>query len=123
MIRGTPLLLLACCLIAATAGCPAGGFEGRYIVLNSGKAAIQNITLSLAGHEKSWAVTEAGQGWIIDNFDGHSKTVDVAWENETGEHRKCTIDFSRAAGYRCTDDLIIEFTIEGVPRWRLARRN
>ena len=121
--RRVPLVLFVLSVMAATTGCPATGFFGRYIVLNSGKTAVQNIAISAAGQEKTWAVTPPGQGWIVDNFGPNSMVVDLVWVNDAGEQKQTTIDFSSHAKGHCTDDLIIEFAAGGIPHWHLARRN
>ncbi|WP_425614883.1 hypothetical protein NA78x_004766 [Anatilimnocola sp. NA78] len=115
-----PFVLLVLCVLVVTVGCPSSGFFGRYIVINSSKDAIQNITLAARGQEKTWPITESGGGWISDSFGSNCTSVDVTWMNAAGESKHRTIDFSSRVGGHCKDDLIIEFTVQGVPVWRMA---
>jgi hypothetical protein len=116
--RRTLMVVSVCGLLAVVAGCPHGGFFGRYIVVNAGKEPVRNLTLSAGGKQKTWATTEPGQGWITDNLG--PRTVDVTWESKSGETVRTQIDFSKAAGYRYKGDLIIEFNDSKVLSWGLG---
>jgi hypothetical protein len=111
---------LACLLVASFAGCPGGGFYGRYIVLNSSKEPIENLVVSVNNKQKKWAVTEPGEGWITPRLTHVPMQLDVAWTTQSGKQKHRRIDFSEPAGYRYTGDLIIEFEVDGAMRWRLA---
>ena len=126
----------ACCLLVTIAGCTSGGFYGRFIILNSSDETIQKILLSPADQyadwvredpktwmKKSWEVTENGQGWITKSFGPVCTAIDVSWTDESGEKHQSQIDFTEAAGYRSSEDLIIEFEVEGVVRWRLVSKH
>jgi hypothetical protein len=121
--RKVLVLILAGCLVTVVAGCPPGGFFGRYIVLNSSSETIHDLTISVADQTKTWEATAPGQGWIVSDFVDSSTTFAVTWTSESGESRQSEIDFSEAAGYHCTDDLIIEFEAPHYLRWRLVARH
>jgi hypothetical protein len=102
------------------AGCPSGGFLGRYIFVNSGTETIRDFTLSAGDNSKTWASTAPGQGWVTPNLGHLYTTLDVTWRDESGKTNKAQIDFMKAAGYRYKGDLIIEFDETNALRWRLG---
>jgi len=106
----------------ASVGCPAGGFYGNYILINSGKPAIRDLTLSGGGQQRSWPITEPGQGWIADNkgMGVNDRKINVSWKNSAGETVQTQIDFKKATGYRYTGHLIIEIDDGHRFRWRLV---
>jgi hypothetical protein len=105
-------------------GCPAGGFVGTYIVVNRTKTAIHDLTLSADGHQRSWPITESGQGWIVDEHPGmgrSSRKIRVSWKNSDGEIWQTQIDFKKETGYRCGGRLIIEINEGDRFCWWLTR--
>ena len=103
-------------------GCPAGGFYGNYIVVNSGKTAIRDITLSAGDQKRSWPITEPGQGWIAENkgMGTNDRKIKVSWKNSGGEIWQTEIDFKKATGYRYKGHMIIEIAEGQSFQWRLA---
>ena len=114
------MVVSVCGLLTVIAGCPSGGFFGRYIFVNSGTDPIRDFTLSAGDKHTTWATTEPGQGWITPNLGSHYTTLDVAWTDKSGKSVRAQFDFAEAAGYRYKGDLIIEFDEANALRWRLG---
>jgi hypothetical protein len=109
--------------LALFAGCPSGGFFGRYVFLNGSKEPVHDFTISVGSQQASWKITEPGQGWIAQNMSSNITKVDVSWTGKSGETLKMQIDFTKAVGYRHEGDLIIQFDEGGSLNWCLAPKS
>jgi hypothetical protein len=99
-------------------GCPAGGFFGRYVIVNNTGSTIANLKISVGnGREQTWDQTLAGQGWIHLKPLGR-KSLIVSWSDETGDHEEC-FSFEKKTSYRSRADLYIELKPQGHLAWRV----
>lgn len=99
-------------------GCPAGGFFGRYLLVNNTESTVRDLTISGGvGSEQIWQETLPGQGWIHSK-PFLSKYVDVTWSDDTGLHQE-EIRFEKKVSYRSKADLYIELKPHGQLAWRI----
>ena len=118
---GRNATIAACALSAVLfCGCPAGGFFGRYILINSTDSTVTNLAISAAGESKVWDVTLAGQRLNSDYLPGGPKRLSVSWSDGTGDH-EVMISLEKKTGYRSKDDLFIELKPNGNVSWRLVK--
>ncbi len=99
-------------------GCPAGGFFGRYVVVNSTGSTVTNLKISVGnGFEQTWDQTQSGQGWIHSKS-FREKSLIVSWSDESGDHEE-NFSFEKKVGYRSHADLYIELNPQGKLAWRV----
>jgi hypothetical protein len=117
--RWASIAILAClsCLIA---GCSAGGFYGRYLVINSTGEAITALEISTPTAKVKWDRLEPGEGALREPL-GAEMDVVVTWTTESGSTQVVKFSFAEAAGYRSSDDLQIELKPRNELAWRLVK--
>jgi hypothetical protein len=110
-------ILVLAFLALTLGGCPAGGFFGRYLIVNNTGTTITNLKISVGnGREKVWDQTLPGQGWIEKSL--HDKSLTVSWSDDAGYHEK-KFSFEKKTGYRSYADLHIELNPQGKLTWRI----
>jgi hypothetical protein len=106
-------------LLVVTLGCPSLGHFGRIILINESNGPIKNLAISspYVSTTKSWPLTEKGQAWAERGL-GHF-VINVAWDDEKGEHHDARISFEKEAEKRSKQDLIVLIS-DGRVDWKLA---
>jgi hypothetical protein len=128
-------MAIAAAALLTLGGCPAGGFFGRFIVLNTSGATVNNLMVSHMGQSVTFAgATIDSQGWVLSaGMPGgvaapkakvNAYVVEISWTDSSGKAQQVTIDFKANAGYRCEDDLLVE--LEGGAKgtahsWRISK--
>jgi hypothetical protein len=110
------VLLVAMTSLVLT-GCPAGGFFGRYVIVNNAGSTVSNLKISAAGGGQTWDETLHGQGWIHSR-PFISKSLIVSWSDETGDHEE-QFSFDKKTSYRSHADLYVELKPDGDLAWRV----
>jgi hypothetical protein len=115
-MRNRILVVALCALLLS--GCPAGGFFGRYLIVNNTDSTITNLEISVrSGMKKAWDQTLPGQGWMhSDAFP--DKSLIVSWSDATGTFKK-EFSFEKKTAYRSEADLYIELNSHGNLAWRV----
>jgi hypothetical protein len=113
-------LLLVTLSALVLSGCPAGGFFGRYLVVNNTGSTVTNLTISVGtGNDQIWDETLPGQGWIHSTpIPGGPKFLIVSWNDETGYHNE-RFSFENKTTYQSKADVYVELNPRGGFAWRI----
>jgi hypothetical protein len=103
-------------------GCPAGGFFGRYLVVNSTDETISELDITTRASEEKWRSVKPGNASVRRPKSFGDMEITVRWKVDSGDEFNVKFSIKKAAGYRNTDDLYIELKPRGVLALRLVKR-
>jgi len=114
-------VLLVSLLTLVLCSCPAGGFFGRYLVVNNTEETIKELKIKTRGFEATFPMLKQGEASLHRPASFHMD-LEVSWQGESGEQHQVAFSFKKTAGHRNTDDLYVELRPRGVLAWRLVKR-
>ena len=94
-------------ILIVCSGCPSGGHDGSYVIVNNSGGDIHDLTLSTPAGKplRTWGITPNEHGYIHGGC-GYHFVLD--WKDSAGMAHHLGVDFTREAGYRCTSDVVVE---------------
>jgi hypothetical protein len=117
-----------CCILCAASfiaialcGRPAGGFYGRYLIVNGSEETVTELAIATRYNEVGVDSLDAGQGRLLRPLD-HLMELTVSWKGQSDSRFKVSFSIKKEAGYRNSDDLYIELKQNGCLAWRLVEQ-